>query len=153
MQVAIYTRKGTLGKRFMSVLKILIEGRKSERRGRSRIDTFYIQRRRPLVLMHNNQQRYPGTRVTVLPAGTSEFARVLGAVSLEPALPEPVLMAHITDDDPDDSLMEKFVGMLARHARSLGVASIYILLDERKRKPLDPKSRAARAKTPSLSRK
>jgi hypothetical protein len=110
----IHTSKATGGKRFLNTLERLT--------ARGDLHTWNVQRKKPLTLVHSQR---PAIRVTFLLAGTRDFTRGLGAYRV---LPQPAVLATVSAGPTADQALGFLVGMLARKADTLGVASISIPL-------------------------
>src|SRR5439155_18028630 len=106
----------TGGKRFITALSQL---------AKKELHTWRVQRNSPLTLVHSQR---PGIRATFAVAGTAEFKR---AVSGYRILPQPAALATVTKDSTGDQVLVFLLGMLARRAGTLGVATVIIPLADK----------------------
>jgi hypothetical protein len=120
MQVAIYTQKDPGGKKLIATLKRRLKNEE--------IRAWVVQKAAPFTLVHAGD-RYTKIRVTFVPAGTPTFSRAARAGSLGTfRVPEPELLASISDGPSADRVLGFLVGMLTRHATPLGVSGVGIPL-------------------------
>jgi hypothetical protein len=120
--VGIYTSKGTAGSRFLSKLQIAVRGWPSQLKGRSPITSWKPKAKKPLTLVHSN---IPGLRIEFLTYGTKAFDRAyddLDLASVDPQAPD-VLALY----EGPIARLELVLGMMARHAKDLGIGTLLIL--------------------------
>ncbi len=123
--IAVYTSKGTRGRRFLSVLQILILGRPSELKGRSPIKSWKRKARNPLTLVHTVVK---GLRIQFLLSGTAAFNRARNEVDWELVGPlEPDVLVSF---EGPLARLENVVGMMTRHAEDLGIGGLVILFPQ-----------------------
>ncbi len=114
------------GKRFLSVLQILILGRPSGLKGRSLIKSWKRKARNPFTLVHTTIK---GLRIQFFRSGTAAFNRAKNEVDwdlVDPAEPD-VLVAF----EGPLARLEIVVGMMARHAEDLRIGGLVILFPTR----------------------
>ena len=118
----VSTSKGTRGKRFVSVLQILILGRPSQLKGRSPIKSWKRKAKNPLTLVHTVVK---GLRIQFLLSGTAAFNRASDEVDWDLVAPlEPDVLALF---EGPIARLENVVGMVTRHAEDLGIGGLVIL--------------------------
>jgi hypothetical protein len=120
MQVAIYTQNDPGGKKLVATIKRRLKNEE--------IRAWAVQKASPFTLVHAGE-RYTKIRVTFVPAGTPSFTRAARAGALGTfRIPEPALLASISDGPSADRVLGFLVGMLTRHAGPLGVSGVGIPL-------------------------
>ena len=109
----IYTSKVTGGKPLVTSLRRL---------AKKELHTWKLVRSQPLTLEHSQR---PGVQVIFALAGTGRFKTAMRGFRL---VPEPSVLAVVTGTTATDQVLGFLIGMLARRAPTLGVASISIPL-------------------------
>lgn len=124
MHVAIYADKDPGGKKLIATLQRRLKNEE--------IRAWQVKTKAPFTLIHSGD-RYTKIKVTFVPAGTTAFSRAAKAGLLGAfRVPEPALVASISDGPSADRVLGFLVGMLTRHAGPLGVAGVGIPLTELK---------------------
>jgi hypothetical protein len=120
VHVAIYADKDPGGKKLIATLQRRLKNEE--------IRAWQLKSKAPFTLIHSGD-RYTKIKVTFVPAGTAAFTRAAKAGSLGAfRIPEPALLASISDGPSADRVLGFLVGMLTRHAGPLGVAGVGIPL-------------------------
>ena len=120
VHVAIYAEKDPGGKKLIATLQRRLKNEE--------IRAWQVKSKVPFTLIHSGD-RYTKIKVTFVPAGTVGFTRAARAGSLGAfRIPEPALLASISDGPSADRVLGFLVGMLTRHAGPLGVAGVGIPL-------------------------
>ncbi|MDQ6882781.1 MAG: hypothetical protein M3077_00890 [Candidatus Dormibacteraeota bacterium] len=120
MHVAIYAEKDPGGKKLIATLQRRLKNED--------IRAWQVKSKAPFTLIHSGD-RYTKIKVTFVPAGTTAFSRAAKAGSLGAfRIPEPALLASISDGPSADRVLGFLVGMLTRHAGPLGVVGVGIPL-------------------------
>ena len=122
MHVAIYLDNDPGGKKLIATLQRRLKNEE--------IRAWQVKTKAPFALIHSGD-RYTKIKVTFVPAGTAAFSRAAKAGSLGAfQVPQPALLASISNGPSADRVLGFLVGMLTRHAGPLGVAGVGIPLTE-----------------------
>jgi hypothetical protein len=113
--VLIYTQKVTGGKAFVTTLRRL---------AKKELQTWKLVTSQPVTLAHSQR---PGVQVVVALAGTGRFRTAVRGFRL---IPEPAAVAVVSGTNADQ-VLGFLIGMLARRASTLGIASISIPMVEK----------------------
>jgi len=114
--VLIYTTKVTGGKPFIASLRRL---------AKKELQTWRLARSQPLTLAHSQR---PGVQVVFALAGTARFRKAIDGYRL---VPEAGVAATVSGASSADQVLGFLVGMLARRAGALGVATVTIPLRDK----------------------
>ncbi|MEO6795798.1 MAG: hypothetical protein ABI401_16400 [Candidatus Dormibacter sp.] len=122
VHVAIYATNDPGGKKLIATLQRRLKNEE--------IRAWQVKTKAPFTLIHSGE-RYTKIKVTFVPAGTTAFSRAVKAGLIGAfRVPEPALLASISQGPSADRVLGFLVGMLTRHAGPLGVAGVGIPLTD-----------------------